>query len=350
MDTKPKPKLSLKWIIISIIAVILISAITFGVIFITNYNRHINHTETDAETQTFVINSGDTISVVAKNLYTQKLIISENSFKTYANLNKKTNILAGTYQLSSAMTIPEIADILVKGQESTTFNITFLPGGTVMMAEQVLIQAGFSEEEAQTALTADYTADFPDLFIDKPADTDLEGYLFGETYQFDKGTDAQTIIRRFLSRMQTEVKQLNLVERYQAHNLNLYEGLTLASIIQKEESAAEAQKQVAGVFFNRIALGMSLGSDPTYQYASEKFDLPRHYNLDSPYNTRIYTGLTPTPISTPGISALEAVADPEDNNYLYFLSGDDNKLYFGRTDQEHQQNIINYCQTKCQIL
>ena len=95
---------------------------------------------------------------------------------------------------------------------------------------------------------------------------------------------------------------------------------------------------------------MTLGSDVTYQYIADKLGIERDYNLDSPYNLRLYAGLTPTPISTPGVSALTAASNPGVNDYLYFLSGDDGKTYFGSTNVEHEQNIVDHCQEKCKII
>ena len=95
---------------------------------------------------------------------------------------------------------------------------------------------------------------------------------------------------------------------------------------------------------------MPLGSDVTYQYIADKTGVTRDPNLDSPYNTRRYAGLPPGPIATPGLSALQAVAEPEDSDYLYFLSGDDHVTYYGRTLKEHEANIANHCKVKCQII
>jgi UPF0755 protein len=108
--------------------------------------------------------------------------------------------------------------------------------------------------------------------------------------------------------------------------------------------------QIAQVFYLRLAQSMPLGSDVTYQYIADRTGVARDPDLDSPYNTRRYAGLPPGPIATPGLKALLAVANPAQTDYLYFLSGDDDITYFGRTFQEHEANIKNHCQEKCQIL
>ena len=130
----------------------------------------------------------------------------------------------------------------------------------------------------------------------------------------------------------------------------------MASIVQRESVGCGAadtckdQKDIAGVFYNRMKRDMNLGSDVTYQYIADKLGVERDTQLESAYNLRIHTGLTPTPISTPGHSALEAVANPSTHNYLYFLSGDDDITYFGETDAEHEENIKNHCAEKCKII
>ncbi|HRQ86485.1 MAG TPA: endolytic transglycosylase MltG, partial [Candidatus Saccharibacteria bacterium] len=141
----------------------------------------------------------------------------------------------------------------------------------------------------------------------------------------------------------------NLKELYAAQGLNLYEGITLASIIQREAIGGD-ETQIAQVFFKRLSIDMPLGSDVTYQYIADKMGVPRDVNLDSLYNTRRFQGLTPGPIAAPGLAALKAVAHPADTDYLYFLSGDDDVTYFGRTLEDHERNIAEHCQLKCQII
>ena len=92
---------------------------------------------------------------------------------------------------------------------------------------------------------------------------------------------------------------------------------------------------------------MMLGSDVTYQYIADCDGLVRDPGLESPYNTRVVTGLTPGPIAVPGLAALKAVADPATTDYVYFLSGDDDVTYFARTNEEHEANIRDHCQVKC---
>ena len=349
-DIKNKPKIKLKWVVLAILLTIIISVATFAGITYFSYRNDIAQTNPSGETKTIEVVSGDTIDTVSTKLADENLLASKSSIKMYASINKKTRILAGTYKISPSMTIPQIVDILVSGQEKETLTITFLPGGTVSMAKKVLLDSGFSNGDIEEAFSKDYRAEFPQLFADKPADTDLEGYMFGETYHFNLDTKADTVLRRAFAEMQKYVISLGLESKFNEQGLSLYEGITLASIIQREVTGLDDQKEVAAVFYNRMRAGMTLGSDVTYQYIADKLGIERDYNLDSPYNLRLYAGLTPTPISTPGVSALTAASNPGVNDYLYFLSGDDGKTYFGSTNVEHEQNIVDHCQEKCKII
>ena len=141
----------------------------------------------------------------------------------------------------------------------------------------------------------------------------------------------------------------NLAAQFKTQGLTVYEGITLASIIQRESIGGD-EPQIASVFYNRKVAGMPLGSDVTYQYAADKAGVARDTELNSPYNTRVVVGLPPGPIAAPGLNALKAVAAPAKTDYLFFLSGDDDITYYGRTLSEHESNIKAHCQAKCQII
>ncbi|MBQ6320599.1 endolytic transglycosylase MltG, partial [Candidatus Saccharibacteria bacterium] len=158
----------------------------------------------------------------------------------------------------------------------------------------------------------------------------------------------------------------DLVKRFGEHDLSLYEGITLASIVQKEANTLD-QPYIAQVFYNRLEAGMPLGADSTTIYALNLVDPGRTtyqtnataLDMDHPYNTRnpVYVGLTPGPISNPGVSALLAVANPkepsgydENHKAYYFLTDCDGKMYYGNTEEEHLKNIeisgLTSCETK----
>jgi UPF0755 protein len=290
------------------------------------------------------IDAGTTPTQIGQLLQDKHVIKNALSFDIYTRLSATQNKLqAGTYRLSPAETVKQIVEHLVNGTVDQ-FSITFLPGATVKDDREVLIKAGFSTSIIDSALAKTYNSP---LFASKPADTDLEGYIYGETYNFNSGATVEDILNRSFGQFLGVVQDNKLVDRFAKQGLNLYQGITLASIIQREVHSPSDQNQVAQVFYKRLAQGIPLGSDVTFIYAAAKQGVPAISTLNSPYNTRINTGLPPGPIAVPGLSALQAVASPASGNYLFFLSGDDGTTYFSMTDAEHVANIQAHCQVKC---
>ena len=341
-----KKRKKLKVVLWSLFALILLvvlgAAAAFGW-----YTLSLEPVSPGNETRTRVeIVSGSSPSQIGQLLEEKKLIRSSSAFDIYTRLTETRNKLqAGTYSLSPSESTKAIVDHLVAGKVDQ-FSLTFLPGATLAQNRVGLIASGYSESEVDAALEKKY--DHP-LFATKPEAADLEGYIYGETYKFDSSSTVEDILKKTFDHYYEVLTKSNLIEGFQKQDLTLYEGITLASIIQREVPTAKDQKQVAQVFLSRLSIGMMLGSDVTYQYAAKKLGVPPTPSLDSPYNTRKYAGLPPGPIATPGLSAMQAVASPAAGDYLFFLSGDDDVTYFGRTDAEHQANIQNHCQKKCLI-
>ena len=239
--------------------------------------------------------------------------------------------------------------------KAEVFDFTIRPGETIYQIRDSLIEVGYTAEDVDEALGRQYDYSF---LRGRPQGATLEGYLFGETHQFYEGVPVSDIIKKYLDGMEQVIADNNLEERYREHGLNLYEGITLASIIQKESGPLTSEMPtVAQVFYSRLDYGMPLGSDVTVSYALDTIDPDRNtysdnqaaLSVDSCYNTRVNAGLPCGPISNPGLSALLAVAEPSDSAYLYFLTGDDGLMYYSYTDSEHQQNIYSHCQELCNV-
>jgi UPF0755 protein len=345
-----------KWLIIlaTILSLGIVAAATAWVLY------QVQLTPVDASNKDKVeveIVQGSSPKAIASTLKQANVIKSEQAFGIYTRINGVQNSLqSGIYRLSPSESTAEIVNHLVKGAAADTFSITFYPGATLkdtvtapdkrIDVTSILERAGYSAEEVSAGLNASY--DHP-LLKDKPASADLEGYIFGETYEFASGSTVQDILKRTFDEFYKYVVQDNLEAAYAQQGLSLYEGITLASIIQRE-SGGDDKAQIAQVFYTRLAMNMQLGSDVTYQYIADKTGMQRDTMIDSPYNTRRYAGLPPGPIAVPGLAALRAVGAPAEGNYVYFLSGDDNVTYFATTLAEHEANIANHCQMKCQIL
>ena len=246
----------------------------------------------------------------------------------------------------------EFAELESQMQDDV-FDLTIRPGETIVEVKKSLIEVGYSMAEVDAALSANYNFAF---LQGRPAGASLEGYLYGETHQFYGDTPVKEIIETYLKGMEKVITENNLEARYAAQGLSLYEGITLASIVQKEAPTPE-MPTIAQVFLSRLAYGILLGSDVTVSYAVDMVDPDRQtyvdnqtaLTIDSCYNTRLYAGLPCGPISNPGLSALLAVAEPSDTAYLYFLTGDDGMMYYSYTEAEHIQNIYSHCQNLCNI-
>ena len=210
----------------------------------------------------------------------------------------------------------------------------------------------FTDEEINEAFKYDYGKSF------MPKGVSLEGFLMPETLRCaaDEEKPIQACIERFLDEMAQYINEQDLETKYAAKGLSLYQGISLASVVQKEANSPD-MPTVAQVFLTRLAYGIPLGSDVTVKYALDIEDPNRvayrdnqaALQINSCYNTRKNAGLPCGPISMPSKAALDAVASPSDTSYLYFLTGDDGKMYYSYTEYEHNQNIYLHCQVLCNV-
>ncbi len=318
--------------------------------------------EADACNQTtFAIETGSSVGDIASELKEADLIRDPLIFQIYYRLTSGgEQIKAGEYTLTKAMSTSEITKALLAGGSDHVFSFTLFPGENIFDFRRRLLSLGYTDEEITAALEADYSAKpYGWVLNGRPEGASLEGYLFGDTYEFYTGDSAEAIVGRMIQEMADVVKDNNLSEKFSAQGLSLYQGITLASVVQREANNAADQAKVAKVFLNRLAADMPLGSDVTVQYAVDLVDPDRTtytdnalaLEIDSPYNTRKNSGLPFGPISNPGIEALNAVATPDESasEYLFFLTGDDGLMYYSTTDSEHQQNITDHCQELCNV-
>ena len=328
------------------------------------------------EYQTIEISAGESVKQIANNLKQADLIRNPLAFEFYARINNlHAKLKTGKYSFRKTMSARAIAKQLVNGVVSSdVFNLTILPG-TNLLGDKGKSQTGiihqfrtlgYSEEEINQALTKHY--DNPvlkGLYADEtklsnpeiPVKLTLEGYLYGETYQFYNHEKLENVITTILNQFNDVVVSNQLEEKFKARGLSLREGIILASIIQKEANT-EDMPGVSMVFQNRLKQGIALGSDVTATYAADitGIDRTNATNADilavnSLYNTRKFPGLPPGPIAVPSKAALLAVAEPDSSkaSMLYFLTGDDGLMYYSGTDAEHNQKIRDHCQKLCKV-
>jgi len=299
--------------------------------------------------QDFTIESGQGASQVLANLYNQGLIPDQGAARNYlVYTGMDTRLQAGDYILSPAM--PPV-EILVAMLDSTPKVVTFS------------VLAGWRLEEVAASLPTSGLAITPDNFIrvaqlrtfpysfvnELPKDASLEGFLMPGSYTVKRETGAHALISLLLQGFEQQVTQ-EIRRGIKQQGLSLYEGIILASIVEKEAVVPEERPKIASVFYNRLAIGMNLETDPTVQYAlgyNQDQDTwwtnpltAADLNVASPYNTYSHVGLPPGPIANPSLSAIKAVAFPAQTPYYFFRAAcDGSGLHnFASTFEEHLNN------------
>ena len=314
----------------------------------------------DAQTVSFAVASGSSLSTVSKNLEEDGLIHNHTVFKYMADfMGMGQKIQSGDYTLSRSMSATEILDQLVSGDgKPLTARITIIPGWTVEDVARYLVeQKILPDEESFLALCRTGESYSGYYFIEELLSRSdagdrlyaLEGYLSPNTYEIYTSSSADTIIKRLLS--QTEAAySLSYDERAQELGMTMDQVFTLASMIEKEAKTSDFAK-VSAVFHNRLKQGMPLGSDVTVKYVSgsQKMVLGSDdLSVDSPYNTYQHKGLPVGPICNPSMDAVIAALYPDEQyvaqKYLYFCSTDPNSgtLHFSRTLEEHDAAVAMY--------
>lgn len=361
-----------RWMIILITVMVFLTAV-FAALF-KWYEMQLKPVSSDSNKVSVTVEDGSSVSTVANTLASKNLIRNRLAFEVYVRLNNKNSIKAGTCMIAPSESVADIVNRMNNGCHDFK-TITFYPGGTLESSKYkasqssdgidktsvryILRQAGYSDDEISSAFKAKY--DSP-LFADRPSGSSLEGYVFGETYQFTGDATAKDVLQTVFDHMYKVVQKNDLVNKFKAQGLTLYQGLTMASIVERELGCEDKptverknrcyqyQRGIAQVFITRYKKNMQLGSDVTFIYAADKAGVKPKVDIDSPYNTRKHTGLPPTPIATPGELSLKAVADPAPGDNLFFIAGDDGLIYFAKTDEEHKNNIDKYCQKLCSIV
>jgi UPF0755 protein len=335
-----------KWRSWPVIALVILIIILGGVWAARSwYNRNLAPVSSSTQIVYFPIETGSSLQEIAQDLANVHLIRSATAFETYVRGRQLyAKMQAGTYALTPSMSTPQIVDKIVKGEVSKNY-VTILPGKTIKQIKKAFLQAGYTDTELDTAFDPATYAGHP-LLSSAPAGATLEGLLYPDSFQRDATTPASTLVRESLDEMQTHLTQ-DVLSGFKAQNLTTYQGITLASIVYAESGNPKSEPTVAQVFLLRLKQGMALGSDVTAFYAASLAGQDKTLGVDSPYNTRLHSGLPPGPIGSFTDIALKAVAHPSNTDYLYFVAGDDGTIHFSHTEQEHEAAIKKYCTKEC---
>jgi UPF0755 protein len=240
----------------------------------------------------------------------------------------------------------QVAYELQKTAGVNQIQVTILAGQTLAELKEKLVKSGFAADGVEAAFNRSY--DSP-ILADKPAGATLEGYIFPDTYFLDADSDVAVLVEMALDNLYEKMRSDGSLERLRTQGRSVFETLTMASIVQKEVSDPEEQKMVAGVFENRLQWGMVLGSDVTFHYAYKQgYCAVNSPDCDSVYNTRVYKGLPPGPIANMEYAAIQAVLQPTESEYFFFVAGDDGRTYYAVDENGHFENVRNYCHVLCQ--
>lgn len=297
---------------------------------------------------TFEIKSGEGVKDIGQKLEDAQLIANDLYFNYYIwKTGSREKIQAGKYELRGSMTIPEIVQVLSLGEiVPNEIKITFPEGTSAKDMAEILKQKGFDGDEfLKIANSKEMNASDYEFLKTKPAKSDLEGYLFPDTYIFFKDAGANAIVSRMLLNFDEKLTD-KMRQDIKSRGKNIDQIVTMASILEKEVRTPEDMKIVSGVFWDRIEIGQPLQSCATIAYVlgEEK----KQYSIDdtrtpSSYNTYINRGLPPGPIANPGMNAITAAIYPTKTDFNYFLSDPaTGKTVFSRTLEEHAANKAKY--------
>lgn len=282
----------------------------------------------------FTISPGETAVSIANNLNTAGMLENPELFLNYAHYyGLDSQLEAGEFTLSPQWTIPELALTLTKAI-ARDVELRFIEGWRLEeMANSLAVYkpAQIDSDEFLAIARRERPFDLsPYPFLaGLPEGASLEGFLFPDTYRLPLDADAAYLVDKMLTNFGEQVTPA-MRQAYGAQGLSVLEAVTLASIVQREAVLAAERPLIAGVFLNRLAQGMTLGADPTVQYAAgydavgnSWWKVPLYMSdleFDSPYNTYLYPGLPPGPIAAPSLGALQAVANPTASDFLFFVA------------------------------
>jgi UPF0755 protein len=327
-----------KFLLVLVLFVVSISCILVGY---TSFRLLAPVDPTSTEKKIFVVEKGITPLRLSQSLQDQGLIRNAEVFYWYGKMMRKWPLLkAGEYDLSASQTSKEILGKLISGLGLQ--RVLLVKEGINMYEVADLFDSQKIAPKAQFLSRMKDPNFIATLGIPGPTPTNLEGYLFPETYYYTKTTPLDEIIRGMVKKSIATYQEV--IEPYAANSgLTGAQLLTLASMVEKETGAPVERPLIAGVFFNRLKKGMKLQSDPTTIYGiwhRYKGNIHRSDLLEpSPYNTYTIPALPIGPIANPGREAMLAVTQPATHEFLYFVSRNDGTHIFSKTYEEHSRAV-----------
>ncbi|MCZ6723613.1 MAG: endolytic transglycosylase MltG [Gammaproteobacteria bacterium] len=288
----------------------------------------------------FTIKSGSNIKTIAQQLSMEKIIDDPWLFILLAKFKGvETRVRAGEYRLQATQSPVDLLELFTKGQ-SIQYSFTIIEGWTFremlhqMQTHSAMTNSLEDKTDAEIMTLLGYPGQHP------------EGLFFPDTYRFPKHTSDIKFLQRAYKLMQTHLQREWQNRAPDLPVNSSYEALILASIIEKETGVASERPLIASVFTRRLKKNMRLQTDPTIIYGlGESFDGDIRYRdlkKDTPYNTYLHAGLTPTPIALPGLESIRAALHPADSDALYFVARGDGTHQFSGTLEAHNKAVKKY--------
>lgn len=338
-----------KIVSIIIIALILIIAVGgfSGYMYIKSALEPVD--PSNKENIDITIPMGSTTSSIASILEENGIIKDARVFRFYIKFKNQSDFQAGDYLFNQTQSLDEIIESLKSGKimAEPMYTVTIPEGKTIQeMAEIYATQLPFTEEDfLDKANDTEYIEElierFPSILSEKilepEINTPLEGYLFAATYEFYvKDPAVELVIENMLEKTRSVV--VPYLDDIENSEFTVHEALTFASLLENEARTEEQRKQISGVFYNRLEIGMKLQTDPTVLYAlggHKDRVLYEDLEVESPYNTYFVDDLPIGPISNFAENALAAVFEPEESDFIYFLHDSEGNIHYSVTYDEH---------------
>ena len=325
------------------------------------YLQQVNPSGQADASEIFQITENDDLSSLSKRLKQEGFIVNDSVFRSYASSEGGLEIIPGYYTLRPQDHMGNILRVLRTPPNDTLSKVTFPEGFTIaqiaerlnqgvpsIAVEDFLVKTG----DAELTISAVRSVYQPDSV------TSLEGLLFPDTYLISGDKSATQVAQEMLKLMERVGRQEGLDDSLNLVGRSPYEVLIIASIIEREAKVPQDRPKIARVIYNRLTLGMPLEIDATLFYKqNSELSFPALKAIDTPFNTYMYTGLPPTPISNPGRDSIAAALSPAPNPsagnalcreiqdgspciYLYYvLSDKDGNHKFAATFSQHQANV-----------
>lgn len=338
-----------KIVSIILIALILIIAVGgfSGYMYIKSALEPVN--PTNKENVEITIPMGSSTSSIASILEENGIIKDARIFRFYIKFKNQADFQAGDYVFNQTQSLDEIIESLKSGKvmADPMYTVTIPEGKTIeQIAKIYATHLPFSEddfleqvndEEYVEQLIEQFPSVLSEEILDPEINTPLEGYLFAATYEFfEKEPTVKLVIESMLEKTVSIV--VPFLDEIESKQFSVHEALTFASLLENEARTEEQRKEISGVFYNRMEIGMKLQTDPTVLYAlgghKDKV-LYEDLEVDSPYNTYVVHDLPIGPISNFAKNALEAVFNPVESDYIYFLHDAEGKIHYSVTHDEH---------------